>query len=103
MYVVLLHYTAPTEEAALMLPKHSAWINERYEAGDFIAAGRRLPKDRGSLVIARAMERGRLDAILATDPLAIRHMVRPEVIEFQALRTIPELAHYADRLVHETH
>jgi hypothetical protein len=44
------------------------------------------------------MPRGRLDAILAAGPLAVRHTVRAEVTDFQALRTIPELAKYADRL-----
>jgi hypothetical protein len=44
------------------------------------------------------MSRGRLDAILATDPFALHKLVRYEVVEFQALRTIPELAAYADPL-----
>lgn len=102
MYVVMLHCTAPPEEATFILPEHSAWINQRYEAGDFIAAGLRHPREDGSVLITRAMSRGQLDAILATDPLALRHMVRPQVIEFQALRTVPEMAKYADRLISES-
>ena len=98
MYVVMLHYTAPAEEVNLILPDHSNWIRQHYRAGDFLIEGRSAPQN-GSIIIACAMKRGRLDAILATDPLALQHMVRPEVIEFQALRTVPELARYADRLV----
>lgn len=97
MYVVLLHYTAPLADIDTALAKHSEWISRHYEAGDFIAAGRRHPRT-GGVIIARAMSRGRLDAILATDPFSVRRLANYEVIEFQALHTIPELAKYADHL-----
>ncbi|GAA2775790.1 YciI family protein [Saccharopolyspora taberi] len=93
----MLHYTAPAEEVNLVLPDHSNWINRHYQSGDFIIEGRRSPRP-GSVIIACDMARGRLDAILATDPLVREHLVRPEVITFEALRTVPELARYADRL-----
>lgn len=98
MYVVLLHYTVPVEEADLILPDHFEWVGRHYRSGDFIAEGRCPARDECSIVIARGMPRGQLEAILATDPLARQRMVRSEVLEFQALRTIPELAYYADRL-----
>ena len=97
MYVVSLHYTVPAEEISLMLPDHSNWINRHYRTHDFIAAGR-CPTQTGAIIIARAMPRPRLDAILATDPLSLHHMVRADVINFRALRTIPELSQYADPL-----
>jgi uncharacterized protein YciI len=97
MYVVLLQYKAPEVDIDVALPDHSEWVSHHYDAGDFIAAGRRAGHG-GSVIIARAMPRGRLDAILATDPFALRKLVKYEVIEFQALCTIPELAKYADHL-----
>lgn len=95
MYVVLLHYTAPEHQVDEALPEHSHWVSRHYDAGDFIVAGRRQNHD-GAVIIARAMSRGQLDAILATDPFATRHLVRHEVIEFNVKRTIPELVKYAD-------
>ena len=97
MYVVLLEYTAPEPKIDAALVDHAEWIAEHYDNGDFIAAGNRRPRT-GGVIIARAMPRGRLEAILATDPFALRKLCRHEVIEFQALRTIPELAKYADHL-----
>jgi hypothetical protein len=38
------------------------------------------------------MPRGKLDALLATDPFAIRKLAKYQVVEFQATRTAPELA-----------
>ncbi|RRO15557.1 hypothetical protein EIL87_16125 [Saccharopolyspora rhizosphaerae] len=97
MFVVLLNYTAPESDIDANLVDHYEWVSQHYDAGDFIAAGHRHPRN-GAVIIARAMSRGRLDAILATDPFALHKLARYEVIEFHALRTIPELAAYADPL-----
>ena len=101
MFVVLLEYTAPVSEIDAQLVDHYEWITRHYDAGDFIAAGHRQPRN-GAVIISRAMPRGKLDAILATDPFALHKLVRHDVIEFQALRTIPELAAYADQLTNVT-
>ncbi|MEY8041810.1 MULTISPECIES: YciI family protein [Saccharopolyspora] len=97
MFVVLLHYTASDADIEARMVDHYDWLTRHYDAGDFIAAGNRQPRT-GSVIITRAMSRGKLDAILASDPFAVDRLVRHEVIEFHALRTIPELANYADPL-----
>lgn len=97
MFAVLMEYTAPYTEIDVSAVDHYEWVTEHYDAGDFIAAGHCRPRT-GGVIIARAMPRGKLDAILATDPFALRKLARYNVIEFQALRTIPELAKYADHL-----
>ncbi|MGH3449280.1 MAG: YciI family protein [Haloechinothrix sp.] len=90
MYVVLSTYTAPIAEIDYVLPDHSEWLTKQYEAGHFLFSGRREPRV-GGVIIARPMLRGKLDAILATDPFAYRHLVHYEVIEFSATRTAREL------------
>ena len=70
---------------------HADWLNRQYEAGYFLASGRRKPRT-GGVIIARPMSRLKLDAILATDPFAMGKLARYEVIEFQATRTAPELS-----------
>ena len=103
MFVVLLNYTAPQSDIDGALVDHYEWVTRHYEAGDFITTGHRTPEQGGQLtggvLIARSMTRGRLEAILATDPFELRKLARHEVIEFQALRTVPEMAKYADPLV----
>lgn len=90
MFVVLSTYTAPIEEIDLVLPDHAEWLTKHYQAGDFLLSGRRSPRV-GGVILARQMLRGKLDAILATDPFSYRHMVRYEVIEFDATRTARQL------------
>lgn len=95
MFVVLLHFTAPENKIDERLADHYEWLNHHYGAGDFVAAGNRDTRD-GAVIVTRAMSRGRLDAILATDPFVLHKLSRYEVIEFQAKLTVPELMHYAD-------
>lgn len=99
MYVVVLNYTAPEKDIDEALPDHFDWMTEHYGSGDFLVAGNRRPRT-GAVIVARGMSRGRLDAILATDPFVARKLARYEVIEFQALRTVPELAKYSDTPAH---
>lgn len=90
MFIVLSSYTAPIEEIDLVLPDHAEWLTRHYDTGEFLFSGRRKPRV-GDVIIARPMVRGKLDAILSTDPLAYREMVHYEVIEFSATRTAPGL------------
>ncbi|MFE2756729.1 YciI family protein [Actinosynnema sp. NPDC059335] len=91
MYVVLLEYIAPLDEVDYALPDHVEWLKKQYEAGNFLVSGRQVPRS-GAVIIARPMSRGKLDALLATDPFVIRKLVKCQVVEFQATRTAPELA-----------
>ncbi|MEV6640143.1 YciI family protein [Amycolatopsis sp. NPDC051371] len=90
MYVVLLNYTAPIEEIDYALPDHAEWLNKQYEHGHFLASGRRNPRV-GGVIITRPLNRGKLDAILASDPFCVRHLAQYEVIEFSPTKTAPEL------------
>ncbi|WP_033293796.1 YciI family protein [Amycolatopsis jejuensis] len=95
MFVVVLTYTAPLDEIDRALPDHGEWLARQYEDGHFLASGGRNPRV-GGVIITRPMDRGRLDAILATDPFAVQGLATYEVIRFSPTRTAPEL-----RLVNE--
>lgn len=90
MYVVQLTYTAPRQEVDYVLPEHMEWLARQYEHNHLLASGRR-ERNLGEVLIARPMVRGKLDAMLATDPLALGHLAHYEVVEFSATRTCPEL------------
>jgi len=97
MYVVLFEYSAPLEEVDYVLPDHAEWLARHYAKGHFIASGRQ-PSNDGHVILARAMPRGLLDAVLATDPFAMNHLVRHQVLEFRATRTAPGLCRINEAL-----
>jgi uncharacterized protein YciI len=96
VYIVLLHYTAAAEEVSFSLPDHAEWLTRQYNAGYFLVSGRREPRVDGAVILAKSISRGKLDALLATDPFAVRKLATYEVLEFSATRTSPVLASFAD-------
>jgi len=67
MYIVSLTYHRPIEEVESHLEGHIAWLKHHFQAGIFIASGRKNPRT-GGVILVKDMERTKLDAILAEDP-----------------------------------
>jgi uncharacterized protein YciI len=90
MYVVNLRYTGPLAEIDEALEAHRDFLARYFAAGVFVMAGPKMPRE-GGVIIASAIERTRLDAILAEDPFAQQGLAHYEVIEFKATRLAPGL------------
>ena len=90
MFVISLHYKADINVIDHHLPAHRDWLQRYYDAGIFLASGRKVPQT-GGVIIARQVTRDRLDEILAEDPFATNGLAEYEVIEFIARMTAPEL------------
>jgi uncharacterized protein YciI len=91
MYIVLLHYVKPLEVIDSLIPAHVAYLEEQYQAGVFVASGRRIPRT-GGVILARAATRADLDAILVQDPFAQHAAATYEVVEFSPSKSSPDLA-----------
>ncbi|WP_410631945.1 YciI family protein [Amycolatopsis sp. cmx-4-83] len=90
MYIALLTYTAPETEVDYALPDHSKWVRKQFTKGLFLVCG----KGSGAadhVILTRPMLRGKLDAVLASDPFVVQRLARYDVIEFAATRTAQEL------------
>lgn len=90
MYIVSLTYTAALERIDDALPAHRTWLDAQFAAGNFVAAGPKVPRD-GGVILASNMERARLDALLATDPFSEQGLVAYAITEFKATRLAPGL------------
>jgi len=90
MYIALLTYTAPETEVDYALPDHSDWVRKQFTKGLFLVCG----KGNGQadhVILVRSVLRGKLDAVLASDPFVVQRLARYDVIEFTATRTAQEL------------
>jgi uncharacterized protein YciI len=90
MYIVGLTYTAPLDRIDDALDAHRAFLDRQFEAGVFVAAGPKVPRD-GGIIVVVGIGRSRLDDILASDPFAQQNLVRYDVTEFKATRLAPGL------------
>ncbi|HEV3424404.1 MAG TPA: YciI family protein [Paraburkholderia sp.] len=90
MYVINLTYIAPLERIDDALEAHREFLGQQFEAGVFVAAGPKVPRD-GGVILAIDIERDKLDAILASDPFAQQHVARYDITQFKATRLAPGL------------
>jgi uncharacterized protein YciI len=87
MYVISLSYKVPQEIVDYHLDDHVSWLQEAFDEGVFIAAGRKIPRTGGLLL--STTDRDRLEASLAKDPFYVNGVAEFEVMEFHANRVAP--------------
>ncbi|MFF1831929.1 YciI family protein [Paenarthrobacter sp. NPDC058040] len=82
MFVVSLTYKVPDEIVDFHRPGHMAWLKDAFDAGVFLASGRRVPAI-GGVLLSKA-DRLTLDESLAKDPFYSNGVADFEIIEFTA-------------------
>ena len=87
MYVVSLTYKVPEEIVDFHLPAHVTWLQDAFDQGIFLVAGRKIPRT-GALLLSTA-DRDALDASLAKDPFYVNGVAEFDVKEFHASRVAP--------------
>ncbi|MDR5803200.1 MULTISPECIES: YciI family protein [unclassified Caballeronia] len=90
MYVINLRYTGALAEIDDALEAHREYLQRYFAAGVFVIAGPKVPRE-GGIILASAIERERLDAIIAEDPFAQQNLAHYDVTEFKATRLAPGL------------
>ncbi|MFJ5862066.1 YciI family protein [Pseudarthrobacter sp. NPDC092439] len=94
MYVVSLTYRVPQDIVDFHNDAHIAWLQQAFDDGVFIAAGRKIPRT-GGLLLSQA-DRAVLDAALARDPFYVNGVAEFEVMEFHAGRVAPGFENLLD-------
>ena len=89
MFILSLRYVVPMEEVEPHVPAHMEWLEKFYEAGLFLASGRKVPRT-GGVILARG-DRASLDACVSEDPFAIHGVAEYEVTEFAPTRAVAGL------------
>ncbi|HCA84485.1 MAG TPA: hypothetical protein DEQ61_02640 [Streptomyces sp.] len=97
MFVLELTYCAPVDEVDALREAHMAWLDEQYEAGEFIASGQKKPLD-GGVILAVGADRDRVEAVAASDPFAQEGVCEYRITEFVTTRTVPNLKEYRQEL-----
>jgi uncharacterized protein YciI len=97
MFILELTYTAPVEQVDAALADHVTWLDRQYEAGVFLASGRKVPRD-GGVIVAVGEDRAAIEALAATDPLVTEKVAEYRITEFLATKTAPALAPHRQQL-----
>ncbi len=84
MFLIVLDYVAELSDVDAALEAHNAWLDEQYEAGLFLASGRREPRV-GGVILAHG-DRAAIEAAAEKDPFAQQGLAKHTIIEFHPSR-----------------
>lgn len=83
MFILELSYIVPLDAVDRVRDEHMSWIAGQYERGAFLVSGAKVPRT-GGIILAKAMPRDDLDAIIASDPFTREGVAAYDVTEFAA-------------------
>ena len=86
MFLVLLNYIKPLDQIDRLIPAHRQFLERHYASGHFLLSGRKDPRS-GGVIVARAMERAELEAILAQDPFSV-----DKAADYTIVAVVPTMA-----------
>ncbi|QNE20319.1 hypothetical protein F1D05_23435 [Kribbella qitaiheensis] len=95
MFVLELTYTAPLERVEEFLADHLDWVKVQYDAGIFVASGRKEPRD-GGIILALGNDATAVRELVQTDPFAIAGICDYRVTQFFATNVAPDLDRYRE-------
>ncbi|MGZ3305338.1 MAG: YciI family protein [Asticcacaulis sp.] len=89
MFLLSLTYKVPNDEVDRHLDAHKAWLKEGYEAGLFLASGRKVPRT-GGMIFAKG-RRAEIDAMARKDPFYVNGVAEFTISEININMTSGEL------------
>jgi uncharacterized protein YciI len=89
LFVLDLTYVADLSEVDRLLEPHREYLARNYDAGVFLASGRKEPRTGG--VILATGDRRDVEAVVRTDPFAVHGVATYEITEFVPTMTAPVL------------
>ncbi|ADG92833.1 YCII-related protein [Arcobacter nitrofigilis DSM 7299] len=81
MFIINLTYIKPLDEVDIHLEAHVKYLKEQYKEGNFIASGRKIPRD-GGVILSKLDSKEKLEEVLAKDPFKLANVANYEIIEF---------------------
>ena len=81
MFIINLTYCKLLDEVDKYLEAHVEYLKEQYAKKNFIASGRKIPRD-GGVILSKLDSKEKLEEVLAKDPFNIAKLANYEIIEF---------------------
>lgn len=91
MFIVSLTYKVSLEEVERYLPDHVEYLKCQYEKRNFLASGRKVPRD-GGVILSNLATKEELMKVINQDPFKINNIALYEITEFVPSMTSEELS-----------
>jgi uncharacterized protein YciI len=89
MFIIELTYKVAAGVIDEQLAPHMDYLEKYYASGNFLASGRKEPRD-GGIILAVAPDRKRIEEIIADDPFKQKGLADYRIIEFKATKNTKE-------------
>jgi uncharacterized protein YciI len=97
MFVLELSYVVPLERVEEVLADHLVWLKEQYDAGVFLASGRKEPRD-GGVILAVGNDVAAVRELVKSDPFTVAGVCEYRVTQFFATNVAAGLEQYRETL-----
>jgi uncharacterized protein YciI len=87
MFIIELTYKVSLEQIDANMAAHVAFLEKYYHSGQFLASGRKEPRD-GGLIFVKASSRKRVEQIITEDPFKKNELADYRIIEFKATKKV---------------
>ena len=95
MFVLELSYVASLERVEEVLAEHMVWLRGQYEAGVFLASGRKEPRD-GGVILAVGNDVAAVRELVKSDPFMVAGVCEYRVTQFFATNVAAGLEQYRE-------
>lgn len=85
MFIIELTYKVSTTVIDEQMAAHMAYLEKYYASGNFLASGRKEPRD-GGIILAVASDKKRVEEIINQDPFKQKGLADYRIIEFKATK-----------------
>lgn len=96
MFVIELIYKADLAKIDAHMAAHVRFLRKHYDAGRFVASGRKIPRD-GGIILAVGESRQQIEAIAVEDPFVIHGLAEVRIVEFRVSQRAKDIQQRIER------
>jgi uncharacterized protein YciI len=90
VFVIELVYKVDLAQIDAQMKPHMAYLRRHYDAGTFIASGRKVPRD-GGIILAIGDDRDQIEATVREDPFVAHGLADYRITQFRASQRATDL------------
>jgi uncharacterized protein YciI len=96
VFVIELIYKADLAKIDAHMAAHVRFLRKHYDAGRFVASGRKIPRD-GGIILAVGESRQQIEAIAVEDPFVIHGLAEVRIVEFRVSQRAKDIQQRIER------
>ncbi len=90
MFVIKIDYLVELTEVDKYVQAHRDFLDMHYRSGQFLASGPMKPRV-GGIIVALGSDKEKIEDILRQDPFHQAGIASYDIIEFSAVKSLPEI------------